>query len=72
MATSIVAISKFKQYKKEGKSLPDVWAVDSEGNPTNDLDERIKGIVLPMARFKGYGIAMVIDIWLDYFLVQLF
>jgi len=62
MATSVVAKSKFKQYKEEGKNLPDGWALDREGNPTNDPDEGIQGMVLPMAGFKGYGIAMLIDI----------
>lgn len=62
MATSVVAKSKFKQYKKEGKKLPDGWALDEEGRTTNDPDEGIKGTVLPMAGFKGYGISMLIDI----------
>lgn len=62
MATSIVAKSKFKQYKEEGKRLPDGWALDENGNPTNDPDEGMKGLVLPMAGFKGYGIAMLIDL----------
>jgi LDH2 family malate/lactate/ureidoglycolate dehydrogenase len=62
MATSIVAKSKFKQYKEAGKQLPDGWALDENGKPTNDPDEGIKGFVLPMAGFKGYGIAMLIDI----------
>lgn len=62
MATSVVAKSKFKQYKEAGKKLPDGWALDENGKPTNDPDEAIKGLVLPMAGFKGYGIAMLIDI----------
>jgi len=62
MATSVVAKSKFKQYKEEGKKLPDGWAIDIEGNPTNDPDEGIQGMILPMAGFKGYGIAILIDI----------
>lgn len=62
MATSIVAKSKFKQYKEAGKKLPDGWALDKNGNSTNDPDEGIQGMVLPMAGFKGYGIAMLIDI----------
>lgn len=62
MATSVVAKSKFKQYKEAGKKLPAGWALDKNGNPTNDPDEGIQGLVLPMAGFKGYGIAMLIDI----------
>lgn len=62
MATSVVAKSKFKQYKEAGKELPDGWALDKNGNPTNDPVEAMQGLVLPMAGFKGYGIAMLIDI----------
>lgn len=62
MATSVVAKSKFKQYKEAGKLLPDGWALDENGKPTNDPEEGMKGLVLPMAGFKGYGIAMLIDL----------
>lgn len=62
MATSVVAKSKFKEYKENGKELPDGWALDINGKPTNDPDEAMQGLVLPMAGFKGYGIAMLIDV----------
>ena len=62
MATSIVAKSKFKEYKAEGKPLPEGWALDKDGNPTTDADEGIVGLVQPMAGFKGYAISMLIDI----------
>lgn len=62
MAPSVVAKSKFKEYKENGKNLPDGWATDIDGNPTNDPDKAMQGLVLPMAGFKGYGIAMLIDI----------
>lgn len=62
MATSIVAKSKFKEYKEQNKPLPEGWALDINGKPTNDPDEGMMGFVLPMAGFKGYGIAMMIDI----------
>lgn len=62
MATSVVAKSKFKQYKNEGKMLPEGWALDENGNPTTDPDEGMRGLVLPMAGFKGYAISMLIDI----------
>ena len=62
MATSTVAKSKFKEYKNEGKPLPEGWALDKNGNPTTDPDEAISGLVLPMAGFKGYAISMLIDV----------
>ncbi len=62
MATSVVAKSKFKLYKEAGKQLPDGWALDENGRPTNDPEAGMKGLVLPMAGFKGYGIAMLIDL----------
>lgn len=62
MAPSVVAKSKFKEYKENGKQLPDGWATDIDGNPTTDPDKAMEGLVLPMSGFKGYGIAMLIDI----------
>lgn len=62
MATSVVAKSKFKEYKLAGQALPEGWALDKNGNPTTDPDEAMQGLVLPMAGFKGYGIALMIDI----------
>lgn len=74
MATSVVAKSKFKEYKLAGKLLPEGWALDANGHPTTDPDAGMSGFVLPMAGVKGYAIAMLIDIlagvlsgaaWLD-------
>ena len=61
-ATSVVAKSKFKEYANSGKELPNGWALDKEGRPTNDPKKGIEGLVLPMAGFKGYGLSMLIDI----------
>ena len=62
MATSIVAKSKFKEYSEKGQMLPDGWAIDNQGNPTNNPIEGIKGLVQPMGGYKGYAISMLIDI----------
>lgn len=62
MATSIVAKSRFETARLNGETLPLGLAVNECGDPTTDPVEAIKGFVLPMAGFKGYGIAMVIDI----------
>ena len=62
MATSVVAKSKFKEYKEKGEPLPLGWALDADGNPTTDPDAAMSGLVLPMAGFKGYALSMLIDI----------
>ena len=62
MATSIVAKSHFSTALANHEKLKEGWAIDQKGRPTTDPMEAIKGFVLPMAGFKGYGIAMAIDI----------
>ncbi len=62
MATSVVAKSKINEARKNNESIPEGWALDSEGNSTTDPIEAIKGAVLPMAGAKGYGLALSIDI----------
>lgn len=62
MATSTVAKSKIKQALEENKTIPLDWATDINGIPTENPEEAIKGLLLPMAGYKGYGIAMMIDI----------
>ncbi len=62
MATSTVAKSKINEIRKSGGSIPEGWALDTDGNPTTDPQAAIDGMVLPMAGHKGYAIALVIDI----------
>lgn len=61
MATSIVAKSKFNEARKKGEPIPLGWGLDSDGKPTTDPLEAIKGFVLPMAQHKGYGLALCLD-----------
>lgn len=62
MSTSVAAKSKIKEYIKRGESLPEGWALDERGAPTTDPEAALKGFVLPMAGYKGYGLAMLIDL----------
>jgi LDH2 family malate/lactate/ureidoglycolate dehydrogenase len=62
MASSVVAKSKFNDFKRQGKPLPEGWALDKNGVPTTDPEEAIAGLVLPMGGHKGYCIAMLIDV----------
>ena len=62
MATSQVARGKIRKAEREGRSIPETWALDQNGNPTTDPAEAIKGILLPMGGAKGSAIAMAIDL----------
>lgn len=62
IATSVVAKSKIGTALEKKEQIPLGWAIDKEGNPTTDPFEAIQGMVLPMAGYKGYGLAMCIDI----------
>ncbi|MDW7657935.1 MAG: Ldh family oxidoreductase [Bacillota bacterium] len=62
MATSTVAQGKVILADKEGKSIPDSWAVDPQGNPTTVPSEALKGAMLPFGGPKGYAIGFIIEI----------
>ena len=62
MATSVTAMGKVTMMADAGKEIPATWATDSEGNPTTDPQEAIKGTLLPIGGHKGYGLAMALEI----------
>jgi LDH2 family malate/lactate/ureidoglycolate dehydrogenase len=62
MACSAVARGKIRLYADRNEELPPGWALDATGHETTDPDEALEGVVLPMASYKGYGIAFVNEI----------
>lgn len=60
MATSIVAMAKVILAAKEGRLIPEDWAVDTEGNPTTD-PKKVQA-VRPLGGPKGYGLAVIVDV----------
>jgi LDH2 family malate/lactate/ureidoglycolate dehydrogenase len=62
MALSATAMGKIRLAAAAGESIPEGWAVDSQGRPTLDPATAIKGMLLPAAGPKGFGLAFVIDL----------
>ena len=62
MATSVASQGKIKQYGNEGKTIPLGWAYDREGKPT--ADPRAFSLLAPFGEggFKGYGLALAMDV----------
>jgi LDH2 family malate/lactate/ureidoglycolate dehydrogenase len=62
MAMSATAMGKIRLAAAAGKDIPDDWAIDADGHPTTDPVAAIKGMLLPAAGPKGFGLAFVIDL----------
>lgn len=70
MATSAVAMGKLEIAEREGKPIPDGWALDETGQPTVDIPRvrRGGGGLMPLgsshvtSSFKGYALGQMVDI----------
>lgn len=63
MAMSVVARAKIRNALKAGQSIPETWATDSAGRPTNDPKKALDGFLLPIGGHKGYGLALMVDLF---------
>jgi LDH2 family malate/lactate/ureidoglycolate dehydrogenase len=76
-STTVVPRGTIEVYKKEGRTLPDQWALDADGNPCNDAAVVIKNIIAkaggglsPLGGtgtlhggHKGYGLSIIVDLF---------
>ena len=62
LALSEVARGKIMVAAKEGRSIPDGWALDAEGRPTTDPNAALSGAMLAMGGTKGALLAMVVEL----------
>ena len=63
MSSSIVARGRINVAEIENRPIPEGWAIDREGRPTTNATEALKGSVLPFGQHKGYGIALMVDMF---------
>jgi len=63
MAMSVVARGKIRAAVKKGEAIPATWATDPAGEPTTDPKAALEGFLLPFGGYKGYGLALMIDLF---------
>lgn len=63
MATTVVARGKVRLAAKNGEKIPMDWAVGPDGQPTDDPNVALKGSLLPIAGYKGYGLSLFVDVF---------
>ena len=62
MACSEAARGHILLAAREGRVIPEGWAVDDAGEPTTDPRRALQGALLPAGGHKGMGIAMMVEI----------
>ena len=62
MANSVVAAGKIRILQKEGKPVPEGWALNSTASRPRIPAEALKGILLAIGGYKGYGITLMVDL----------
>ena len=61
-STSIINRGKIRQAQKLGKTIPFGVALDKSGKMTTNAKKALDGTQLPIAGFKGSGLAWMVDI----------
>ncbi len=59
---SIINRGKIRVAAKTGKKIPEGVALDKFGKPTTDAKKALQGVQLPIAGFRGSGLAWMVDI----------
>ncbi len=60
-SASTIAKSEVMKHAREGKSIPEGWALDPEGHQTTDPDVGLKGSMAPSGGYKGVGVALLVE-----------
>jgi LDH2 family malate/lactate/ureidoglycolate dehydrogenase len=67
MATSTIPRGRIEVAARRGENLLEGWAIDAEGRPALTPEAALEGALMPLgggeatAGYKGYGLALVVD-----------
>ena len=59
---SMINRGKIRVAAREGQKIPEGVALDKFGKPTTDAKKALEGVQLPIAGFRGSGLAWMVDI----------
>ena len=70
-SVSMINRGKIRVAAKIGKKIPEGVALDKFGKPTTDAKKALSGVQLPIAGFRGSGLAWMVDILSGVFTVEI-
>jgi len=62
LSLSAVARGKIMVAARDGKAIPEGWALDAEGRPTTDAKAALAGSMLPAGGVKGAMLALTVEL----------
>jgi (2R)-3-sulfolactate dehydrogenase (NADP+) len=62
VSLSAAARGKIMVAARDGKPIPEGWAVDKDGNPTTDSRAALEGAMLPAGGVKGAMLALTVEL----------
>jgi (2R)-3-sulfolactate dehydrogenase (NADP+) len=62
LSLSAVARGRIMIAAREGKPIPEGWALDADGHPTTDAKAALEGSMLPAGGVKGAMLAMTVEL----------
>ncbi|GAM42441.1 hypothetical protein EIK77_008186 [Talaromyces pinophilus] len=63
MAPSVAARGKIYKALRRGEKIPTDWALDKDGNATDDPARALEGVMLPMGGPKGSALSIMMDVF---------
>lgn len=61
-ASSVVARGEIQLHLRDGKSIPEGWAIGPDGKPTTDPAAGLRGALLTFGGHKGAAIALMVEL----------
>jgi LDH2 family malate/lactate/ureidoglycolate dehydrogenase len=62
MALTMSGKGMMRWYEREGREMPDNWALTPDGQVTTDPSSAMDGPLLPIGEYKGYGMSLITDV----------
>ena len=59
MATTVAAYGKVKVAAQQGKTMPEGWMIDRQGQPLTDPNRADDGFLLPIGGYKGAAMSLM-------------
>jgi (2R)-3-sulfolactate dehydrogenase (NADP+) len=61
-SASVIARGEVMLRARSGRSIPEGWALDHDGEPTTDARAALAGSMAPAGGYKGVGLALIVEV----------